>query len=283
MSENVRKSRHALFDEMPANQDFEHEIDVGIFVLNSSDRVISRHIYICNEAFEFDKFIKALDLVGRHRDLGEIATLIDVGANLGSICIPAARLGVFKRIVAFEPDPGNFGRLESAIALNRLNDIIEAHPTALGEETGETVALELSESNFGDHRICLSDEAGHFCEPARRKVDVRQEKLDDYLELADGAGSLIWMDTQGYEGYILAGASRFLSERPPMVLEFWPYGMKRSGSYEKFCTALLEAPHEVFLDLDAPSPGLVPLTRSALDSLFEKFSSGIRFTDILVL
>ena len=40
------------------------------------------------------------------------------------------------------------------------------------------------------------------------------------------------MDVQGYEGYILTGAKNTLQFTPPLVTEFWPYGMKRASTYE---------------------------------------------------
>jgi len=46
------------------------------------------------------------------------------------------------------------------------------------------------------------------------------------------------MDTQGYEGYVLAGARRWLDAGTPLVLEFQPYLMKRANSFGLMKAAL---------------------------------------------
>jgi hypothetical protein len=48
--------------------------------------------------------------------------------------------------------------------------------------------------------------------------------------------SLLWVDVQGWEGYIFLGAERLLSTGIPVASELWPYGMRRAGmSQEQFC------------------------------------------------
>jgi hypothetical protein len=46
------------------------------------------------------------------------------------------------------------------------------------------------------------------------------------------------MDTQGYEGYVLAGARHWLEAQTPLVMEFDPYLMKRANSFELMKAAL---------------------------------------------
>jgi hypothetical protein len=92
---------------------------------------------------------------------------------------------------------------------------------------------------------------------------------------------LIWSDTQGFEGHVLAGATIALRSQPPLVLEFWPHGMKRSQCYPLLKTFLIENGYNVFYELrDKPSP--VALTAQSLDCLYaEQGEEG--FTEILVL
>jgi hypothetical protein len=85
------------------------------------------------------------------------------------------------------------------------------------------------------------------------------------------------MDTQGYEGFVLRGAAAFLASRPPLVLEFWPYGMNRSGSYPLLREAL--KPYSTFIDLDAPS---VRRPISELDALREEIGPDGAWRDILL-
>ena len=55
--------------------------------------------------------------------------------------------------------------------------------------------------------------------------------LDLLIPSFDPRRTMIWMDTQGFEGHILAGARNALAARTPMVLEFWTFAMNRAGSF----------------------------------------------------
>lgn len=86
------------------------------------------------------------------------------------------------------------------------------------------------------------------------------------------------MDVQGFEGFVLKGATKFLRLKAPLVLEFSPHLMKHAGS----CAALYEclADYHFFVDLadsdDVRSMDELPMLQKELGD------SG-RFTDILVL
>ena len=41
--------------------------------------------------------------------------------------------------------------------------------------------------------------------------------------------SLLWVDVQGYEGYVFRGGQSRLSQGVPTVAEVWPYGIRRAG------------------------------------------------------
>ena len=82
--------------------------------------------------------------------------------------------------------------------------------------------LYLAPENRGDHRIFPAQES-------RDAVEVEALPLDDYLRDSDSA-SFIKIDTQGAEGVIVEGMLRTLraQDDPPLVVEFWPYGLSRA-------------------------------------------------------
>ena len=41
------------------------------------------------------------------------------------------------------------------------------------------------------------------------------------------------IDTQGFEANILLGAKKLISSGAPVVIEFWPYGLKLNNSFDK--------------------------------------------------
>jgi FkbM family methyltransferase len=207
---------------------------------------IGRSLY-CKGHYEFDFFSRALQFLrtsGLCLPRGE-GTILDVGANIGVISIGALHNGEFERAVAVEPEPVNFSLMTGNVTLNGLGGRMVSLPYALGSENGE-IQLELSENNFGDHRVRTASDAPPaakelFGESARQVIRVRAIPLDSMVEELPAAYAesirLVWIDVQGYEGTVFQGARRLLSRGIPVVSEIWPYGMERAGmSKERFCT-----------------------------------------------
>jgi FkbM family methyltransferase len=268
--------RAAIFDSAKPNNLLLSNISDEMYLVSSSDKVIGRKTYIAG-TFDFDKFEKVFKLL----DTSFVPhTLIDIGANIGTICIPAVKRGLFSCAVAFEPDPFNYSLLNKNICINGLSEKIESYNLALGEFSNSMLEFELSENNFGDHRIRIIHNNGVNNESNRKTIQVRCETLDHFSKEINPKSTLIWMDTQGFEGFVLSGATQILQSSPPMVIEFWPYGMNRTGSYESLKNALCNARYTVFYDLDGDMKGTT-LTKESLDNLFQEIGDDGDFTDLL--
>ena len=211
--------RGVLFDASRDQKFLLCDSDVERFVVVTSDKVISRSVFTDGGSYDFQKFQTAVGLLGPEFRL---ELLVDVGANIGTICITAVSRGFAPQAIAFEPEPRNFTALMANIHLNGLAPRVKAHNHALGSKDDETVLLELSEENGGDHRVHANKASGLYDEQNRKTIEIRSETLDKFLEAVDPKSTLIWMDTQGYEGHVLSGAKKALSSRVPMVLEFGP-------------------------------------------------------------
>ena len=269
-----RSFRKMVFDVAEANK-FLVAGETEAFVISTSDKIIGRVVYATNAPFDFEKMKTVLSLLpgGQQRTL-----LIDIGANIGTICIPAVKRGFFQRAIAVEPEPRNFSLLLANIHINMLSDKIVAHNLALGPQDNAEVSLELSDCNFGDHRVRISDTPGRYNEESRTTIVARSETLDSVIKSVP-ANSLVWMDTQGFEGHVLSGASKSIRARIPMCLEFWPYGLRRNNGYSLFKEALLRGGYQTLFELTDPTPNL--LTSDCLDALYQKI--GDRSTDVLVV
>jgi len=246
------------------------------FIVITSDDTISRSVYV-EGGFEFEKLQKVVSLLGPGFRLD---TLIDIGANIGTICIPAVCRGFARSAIAIEPEPRNFSVLTANIWLNGLSEKIRAHNVALGSESDRLLEFELSPDNSGDHRIRVSSESGLYLESSRKIISVRSMRYDDVVGAADRGSQLIWIDTQGYEGVVLQGAAGATSTRVPIVTEFWPYGMKRAASYGLFKQAVLN--YESFFDLSQISPSAVAVSESSIDALYRKLGESENVTDLLL-
>lgn len=253
-----------------------------LFVVSTKDKAIGRGLYRKNE-FDLQKVITAISL-SEIENTPDQLLLVDIGANIGSICIPAIKRGLATRAYAIEPEPKNINLLRANVNLNGLGDVIEIIPNALGREKG-TVPFELSEDNYGDHRIKARNTFvdDQYNESHRDTVTVEMTTLDDILQSNRDENVILWMDTQGYEGFVLGGASETLKKGFPLVLEFWPYGMKRSSSYEILKESIDRSPYTHYVDLNTSGLEKVRISIDALDSLYEQIGDAGKFTDILLM
>jgi FkbM family methyltransferase len=170
-------------------------------------------------------------------------TIVDIGANIGVIGIGAAYMGLVKNIIAIEPDPNNFALLTRNIQQNGLDDRSVCLPYAVAEQEGE-LQFELSRDNFGDHRLhsdnFISSGKELFDESKRQIIHVRSKPLDEIVnQLSDKFTndiSLVWVDVQGYEGYVFSSGHTFFKRGMPVMVEIWPYGVRRAGMRDdQFC------------------------------------------------
>jgi FkbM family methyltransferase len=149
---------------------------------------------------------------------------VDAGANVGLFTmLMAHRVGPTGKVLAFEPDSGNFDSLVENLHRNRVG-YVDARRQALGSTRG-VGRLDPSAANAGDHRVRAAASA------ARGQVSVDIVTLDSAWP-ADQPLDLIKMDIQGGEAEALVGMERTWAaqERLMMLLEFWPQGLRVSGS-----------------------------------------------------
>jgi FkbM family methyltransferase len=163
---------------------------------------------------------------------------VDVGANIGTHLLRALKEGLFPRGVGIEMDADNFRLLTANVALNGHQGRARLLHVALSDTRGPGL-MEVAVDNKGDHRVRTADgsdraPAEAYGESRRITRPVAVETLDG-IEATGGTrfadGALVWVDVQGHEGHVLAGAERILGRepRPAFVIEFWPYGVERAG------------------------------------------------------
>jgi FkbM family methyltransferase len=235
--------------------------------------------------WEVDLLRQTHQLLGREGFLSDPArdVVLDVGANIGMICIAMLRWGYFRRALAFEPFPDTFSLLERNIRQNGLEGAIRAFPYALSAECGEAV-LETSDSNAGDQRVRASAPRTDALmrEDSRKTLHVPTRTLDSVLgteALVDPTQiGLIWVDIQGHEGHFFEGARTALSHGIPVLTEFWPYGILRSGLSAETYVAIVRS---LFHSLIVVVPETPNFERTDPDSLLRLFESYPRPEDQL--
>jgi FkbM family methyltransferase len=155
---------------------------------------------------------------------------VDVGANIGTAIVTAMREHGFAGGVACEPEPHNHTLLSLNLLANGLQREVRALPVAVSNEGGE-VELLVGERKSGSHELRSDGTA----KQGDRTIRVERLTLDFLVErsiLKDDGTGMIWIDAQGHEGQVLAGANRLLANGIPVVFEFYPSMVGRHGGLE---------------------------------------------------
>ena len=280
ISGNNRRAKAFIVSHFGNGADLNLNVSDGwpeTFFTSPSDKYIGKQVPATG-GFEFDKFEMCVALLGANfsRKL-----LLDVGANVGTTCIPAVKRGIFEHAIAFEPGPLNHSLLLANVAINGLIKKIDVHPFAIGNKDDEALTFELSEINSGDHRVRFTNSNGKQNEVNREVVSVKSKTLDYFTVGLDLSSTFIWVDVQGSEGHVLAGATETLRRRPAILLEFWPYGLQRSGGFDMLKSAIQGAGYTSMVDLRNPGAAL-STDNDTFGKLFTEIEKSVGFTDLLL-
>lgn len=188
--------------------------------------------------------------------------VVDAGANLGWYSVVLGRcVGAEGTVLAFEPEPRAYELLTQNLRRNGVERQVRAANAALSSQAG-ALTLELSGDNFGDHRVRRDGAAGaaddRYGEARRELRQVPALTLDDAVAAAGAAARpvrFIKMDCQGYEVEILRGARATLARTEALLLEYWPYGLRRCGATLDDLVAGLGEGFARFARLDAEGAG----------------------------
>lgn len=166
--------------------------------------------------------------------LGAGAVFVDAGAHIGYYSALAASIvGPQGLVLAFEPDPGNFGLLRRNC--ERFGEIVKPREMALADKAGRAT-LYISPDNSGDNRL--------FKTQGWRDLEVDVTTLDERPELEGRPVDFLKMDIQGIELKALKGARETIARSPKLVgiVEYWPFGLKLNGMKQpgEFLDALTE-------------------------------------------
>jgi FkbM family methyltransferase len=132
---------------------------------------------------------------------------VDVGANIGIYTIYMLDLGA--RVIAFEPDSHNAGRIREHLALNEYTaEVIEK---AVSNASG---VVRFTQGLDSYNHLLMSDSGG---------IEIEATTLDDVLGDCPVDGMKI--DVEGAERLVLEGARRALAEHRIRLLQLeWSAG-----------------------------------------------------------
>ena len=159
---------------------------------------------------------EALEIWSSEVKKAEIA--IDIGAYIGVYSIIAAKLGC-PRVLAIEPNSSNFLRLQKNLLLNDLSGSVQTYRVAIGaEEKIVSMITPDGRPNSSGSKIAppisLPDDLGSWV----IESEVMMMKLDSLLANENIRASVIKIDAEGYEMFILQGATKTLFSIGPSLL-----------------------------------------------------------------
>lgn len=202
----LRAARRASLEARRRRKDGDLFVDYGwIRLLYSGDRDDQEISYHLNQKHWYEKDMHVFRSL-----LAPGQTAIDVGANLGFIATILARIvGDGGRVLAFEPSPRVFDKLEKTIAANGLRQV-----TPFNFGCGVTSSVE--------HLRQVSRSSGNasIVGSGTDPIEIFIERLDDVAAARASPVSLLKIDTEGYEPRVLEGAAGIIeTDRPILYLE----------------------------------------------------------------
>ncbi len=168
--------------------------------------------------------------------LGQGATFVDIGANIGWFSLLGASLvGAAGRVVAIEPNPPQ----RCPAAPERQGQRVRQHRGDSGRPVRAPGRRGL-ETDGSNGRIIPVD--GPPATPVEAEFVVASYPLDDVLASADiGRADVVKMDVEGAEPLVLQGARATFSTGPPVLIsEFFPLALDSSpwGSAQSYLSTL---------------------------------------------
>lgn len=136
--------------------------------------------------------------------------MLDIGANVGVHSLSFAR--IMRHVVAFEPNPEVFARLQQNIALNK-DVTVTAHCVGLGDVTGVLRFYQPAYENKGTGTFDATSAPLRYT-----AIDLPVARTDDFLA-RHGITDIdaVKIDVQGFEPNVLAGMVETLTASRPVI------------------------------------------------------------------
>ena len=140
-------------------------------------------------------------------------TVIDAGANIGTVTIPLAAAGA--RVIAYECEPENISFLRAAVATNRFEDRVEVRGKALWDRPSTL-------------RFAGGSAWGRLSDDGAKRVEATT--VDDDIP-ASQAVKIVKMDVEGAELHVLRGMQQLIrTQHPDIAFECNSLALGRIGS-----------------------------------------------------
>ena len=241
--------------------------DNGLFAVDPEDYGVGRQLRM------FGKYgVEEMERLKPR--LGTDCRVLVVGAHIGTLAIPLARLS--REVVAIEANPASFELLVTNIALNAAANCRAINIAA--SDRDETIEFLLSRANSGGSKRTPKTRKYMYYYDRPQTIPVHADGLDNFLK--DETFDVIVMDIEGSEYFALRGMQNLLAKCALLVVEFVPHHLKNvsGATVEQFLSVI--TPH--FSRVTIPSRNAVLTTSECVGQLQDMYDreqddSGILF------
>jgi FkbM family methyltransferase len=194
-------------------------MDAQFLVFKGTDLVSNA---LRNGGYENDLHALSTNILSKHTGYGKV---LDIGANLGSYCIPLAKKHPNIEFYAFEPQRIISYQLGANIIINGLENVF-INTNALSDKydvLNPIMPDYAVEGNIG--AFSINEEVrkhDYECSSKGKIQEIRTFPLDDFI-FTDV--KLIKIDVEGHELEVLHGAKLTIEESnyPPIIFEAWTW------------------------------------------------------------
>ena len=164
-----------------------------------------------------------LDFIINKLPIGSI--MLDIGANIGSICIPICKLRPDVEIIAVEASARMYGYLEKNVDLNGIANLRTLH-NAVSDQDEININFFSPEDKYGKGSM-----NSVFTDKSETVKSVTLDKIMsdvDYKKIG-----IIKVDVEGFEKSVFKGGMKILSQNdaPDIFFEFLDWAETSSGIY----------------------------------------------------
>jgi FkbM family methyltransferase len=175
--------------------------------------------------------------ISEHLNSDEV--FVDVGANIGYFTLLGCKIvGPKGKVYALEPNPVIYEMMETSVFANSFGKRCETINIAAFKSDGE-LELTWDSAGHGGGRLVTHDDVILD----ENKTLVKLQKLDKILENNNEKISVIKIDTEGSEPFILEGATHILENNPDctIIAEWSPRFVKSRGyDFDKYVDYLYD-------------------------------------------
>ncbi len=236
------------------------------FIIFGKDKFISRETYI-NGPHDYDLLKKSKVLLSK-----KIKYLIDVGANIGTFCIPPVKDGIIDKCIAIEPVSKVYKILNTNIILNEIEKKVVTYNYVISDNLKENLSLSLNQNNYGDNKFRVNKHK------KKKKDNFKIVKLNSFINHFDVKKLLIKIDVQGFEDKVLISGDKFILKKVPFIIEFDYDFLKKKKS--KKIIELIKKKYDYISLLDGKNPQKEKIKN--IEKFFHKTEKRIKHFNCLI-